>query len=78
VYSPSSSTYIVVFEVVVQTQALMMWAPEEVGAALRPALEKVLTGKQQDEDRPATCAAIEVLSGLLNAETLYSPQGMHV
>lgn len=43
--------------------------------ALKPALLQSLIGKKQDEDRPATSAAIEVITGLLGTDAAFIPQG---
>ncbi len=53
----------------------MPWAPEETLAVLKPVLVQTLTEKEQDEDRPATSAAIEAITGLLSRDAVFTPQG---
>lgn len=48
-------------------QALAEVAPAEVHATLRAPLEAAVLSGQQDDDRPRTYAAAEVLAGLLAA-----------
>eukprot|EP00884_Botryococcus_braunii_P020190 jgi/Botrbrau1/6855/Bobra.152_2s0014.1 len=56
-------------------RTLMQWAPEETLAVFRPVLIQTLTEKEQDKDRPATCAAIEATAGLLAIDAAFIPQG---
>ncbi len=53
-------------------QGLADSAPEEAIPALRGPLTEALKDVQQDQDRPRTFAAAEVLSGLLASSSSYS------
>jgi hypothetical protein len=56
-------------------QRLAAAAPQEMQDSLRGPLQKALQGVQQDTDRPRTCAAAEMLSGLLACSETYQPRG---
>lgn len=53
-------------------QGLAASAPEQAIPALRGPLTDALQGVQQDQDRPRTFAAAEVLSGLLASSNSYA------
>jgi hypothetical protein len=44
---------------------------------MRPVLENALEGKPQDEDRPSTLAACEIVAGLLQSGVCFESQGTH-
>jgi hypothetical protein len=44
---------------------------------MRPVLANALEGKPQDEDRPSTLAACEIIAGLLQSGVCFESQGTH-
>ena len=55
-------------------QGMAASAPQQVQAAIREPVEKLLRGNQV-EDRTRTCAAIELLCGLLASGKVFEAQG---
>ena len=55
-------------------QAMATAAPEQLQVAFRQPVEKLLSGNQA-EDKSRTCAALEMLFGLMASGNIFGPQG---
>jgi hypothetical protein len=60
---------------VLHMQRLVEAAPAAMHKSLKGPLQQALQGVQQDADRPRTCAAAEVLSGVLASSATYERVG---
>ena len=55
-------------------QAMAAAAPQQLQQATRQPVEKLLSGNQA-EDKARTCAAIELLCGLIASGQIFGPEG---
>ena len=60
--------------IVLCMQAMAIAAPEQLQIAFRQPVEKLLSGNQA-EDKSRTCAALEMLFGLIASGNIFGPQG---
>ena len=59
---------------ILRVQAMATAAPEQLQRAIRQPVEQLLSGNQA-EDKSRTCAALELLFGLMASGKIFGPQG---